>query len=121
MSQWVGSADLYRRRLPDGTVIWTSPSGHTYVTTPGSALLFPQLCAPTGDLAPPQPRPADACADRAAMMPKRGRTRAENRARYVAAERRFNHRERQARKIGREEAWVTAPSPGDLNAEPPPF
>jgi hypothetical protein len=32
------------RQLPDATVIWTSPSGQTYVTTPGSALLFPSLC-----------------------------------------------------------------------------
>ncbi|MGH3633681.1 MAG: HNH endonuclease signature motif containing protein, partial [Mycobacterium sp.] len=29
------------QQLPDATVIWTSPAGHTYVTTPGSALLFP--------------------------------------------------------------------------------
>ncbi len=33
------------QQLPDGTVVWTSPSRHTYVTTPGSALLFPQLCS----------------------------------------------------------------------------
>ena len=38
------------RQLPDGTVIWMMPSGRTLVTTPGSALLFPSLCAPTGDL-----------------------------------------------------------------------
>ena len=38
------------KQLPDGTVIWLLPDGHTYVTTPGSALLFPSLCAPTGDL-----------------------------------------------------------------------
>jgi hypothetical protein len=31
-------------QLPDGTVILTAPTGHTYVTTPGSALLFP-ACA----------------------------------------------------------------------------
>jgi hypothetical protein len=30
--------------LADGTLILTSPAGHTYVTTPGSALLFPSLC-----------------------------------------------------------------------------
>jgi hypothetical protein len=38
------------QQLPDGTVILTSPSGQTYVTTPGSALLFPSLCLPTADL-----------------------------------------------------------------------
>jgi hypothetical protein len=45
------------QQLPDGTVILDSPSGKTYVTTPGSALLFPSLCAPTGDLRAPQPGP----------------------------------------------------------------
>lgn len=36
------------RQLPDGTVIWTLPGARTYVTIPGSAALFPHLCAPTG-------------------------------------------------------------------------
>jgi hypothetical protein len=45
----------YLRKFPDGTVIWTSPSGQTYVTIPGSALLFPSLCAPTEDLPARQP------------------------------------------------------------------
>jgi hypothetical protein len=31
------------QQLADGTLILTSPAGHTYVTTPGSALLFPSL------------------------------------------------------------------------------
>jgi hypothetical protein len=58
------------QQLPDGTLFWTEPSRHTYVTTPGSALLFPALCAPTGELAPPNPTSAGApCADRTAMMP----------------------------------------------------
>ncbi|ORA67366.1 hypothetical protein BST25_22830, partial [Mycobacterium heidelbergense] len=38
------------QQLPDGTLILTSPTGQTYVSTPGSALLFPSLCAPTGEL-----------------------------------------------------------------------
>src|SRR5689334_25397999 len=44
-------------RPADGTLIWCSPSRHTYVTTPGSALLFPSLCEPTGEIA--QPRQPD--------------------------------------------------------------
>ncbi|OBJ64845.1 HNH endonuclease signature motif containing protein, partial [Mycobacterium colombiense] len=36
------------QQLPDGTLILTSAAGHTYVTTPGSALLFPSLCQSTG-------------------------------------------------------------------------
>ncbi|OBK85185.1 hypothetical protein A5649_03125, partial [Mycolicibacter heraklionensis] len=59
------------QQLPDGTVILTSPSGCTYVTTPGSSWLFPHLCAPTGDLPTPKPRVDDRCGDRTAMMPRR--------------------------------------------------
>ena len=63
------------QQLPDGTVILDSPSGKTYVTTPGSALLFPSLCSPTGDLRPPEPTaPMDYCDERTAMMPRRRRT-----------------------------------------------
>jgi hypothetical protein len=78
--------------LSHGTVILTSPAGHTYVTTPGSALLFPSLCSPTGDLPAPQADPPiQYCGDRTAMMPKRSRTRQQDRAHRVAAERRLNH------------------------------
>jgi len=63
-------------QLPDGTVMWTLPDGQTYVTTPGSALLFPGLTAPTGP-----------CSGRTAMMPLRKTTRARNRAARIAAER----------------------------------
>jgi hypothetical protein len=96
------------RQLPDGTVIWTSPAGQTYVTTPGSALLFPTLCTPTAtlDAIPVRPRHPG----RTAMMPRRRRTRAQNRAKYVAAERLLN---RAARK--------PASVPIIANDEPPPF
>ena len=33
-----------------GTITWTSPTGHTYTTYPGSRHLFPTLCAPTATL-----------------------------------------------------------------------
>src|SRR6185312_9149851 len=57
------------QQLRDGTVILTSPAGQTYVTTPGSALLFPSLCAPTGEVrAPELNRSIDYCGDRTAMM-----------------------------------------------------
>lgn len=96
------------QQLADGTVIWTSPSGQIYVTTPGSALLFPTLCTPTGGLeqssAPPR------CDGRAAMMPKRRRTRAQNRAGYIAAERRRNRQSRKSVHV-----------PVVANDEPPPF
>jgi Domain of unknown function (DUF222) len=99
------------QQLADGTLIWTAPSGQTYITTPGSALLFPSLCAPTGMLDPIPHRPRRA--DRVATMPKRRRTRAQNRANYVAAERQRNRQARQAVSCG------PAPPVGD--DEPPPF
>jgi len=37
----------YLRKFPDGIVIWTSPSGQTYTTSPGNRLLIPALCKPT--------------------------------------------------------------------------
>ena len=78
------------QQLADGAVIWTSPSGQTYITTPGSALLFPSLCAPTGGLE--QSLGQSCCANRASLMPRRGRTRAQNRANYIAAQRRRNRK-----------------------------
>jgi hypothetical protein len=104
------------KQLPDGTVIWTSPSQDTYITTPGSALLFPQLCAPTGVLEPIsdwQRRTDDTGHN--AMMPTRRRTRAQNRARYVSDERRHNRLLRQAC-----QAAIAGPAPPS-DDEPPPF
>jgi len=83
-------------QLPDGTVIWTTPSRQVYVTTPGSALLFPSLCAPTGAAPARAAEGADRCGDRTAMMPTRTRTRAENRSQRVAAERGHNRLSRLA-------------------------
>ena len=105
------------RQLPDGTIIWTLPSGQTYITTPGSALLFPALCAPTGDLPQPQPPDEQRCAERTAMMPLRATTRAQNRAHYIAAERHHNQqiRARINEQRHRDETPTVA------NDEPPPF
>lgn len=72
-------------------------------------MLFPQLCVPTGGLE--QLAGRTRCVSRTAMMPKRRRTRAQNRANYVAAQRRHN---RAARQPG-EDGFVVA------DDEPPPF
>jgi hypothetical protein len=78
---------------------------------PGSAVLFPTLGVPTGAL--------DAIhhlrrsADRAAMMPRRRRTRAQNRARYIATERQRNHPARPTVSSG-----LAPPANDD---DPPPF
>lgn len=103
------------RQLPDGTVIWMLPDGHTYVTTPGSAQLFPSFCAPTGDPARRAAPRSDCCGDRTAMMPLRSKTRAQNRAARIAAERRHNRKSRLAVHVVQ-----TKPS-AEGDGEPPPF
>jgi len=110
------------RQLPDGTVIWTAPSGHQYVTTPGSAVLFPTLTVSTGDL-PTAGRDLDTVdrtGDRAAMMPRRSRTRAECRTARILAERTLNQsiREQRSRNL---EQWLTGIQPAGPGEEPPPF
>lgn len=85
------------KQLPDATLILTFPAGRTYVTTPGSALLFPSLCHATGAIpAAEVDPPADYCGQRSAMMPTRRRTRNKDRAYRVATERRQNRTARQA-------------------------
>jgi Domain of unknown function (DUF222) len=108
------------KQLPDGTVIWLLPDGRTYVTTPGSAMLFPSLCAPTGAVPAPRAGAADdRCGERTAMMPRRHRTRAQNRAHHIAAERRENHRARVA--PGVQSAACEVRRPPGTDHDPPPF
>jgi Domain of unknown function (DUF222) len=76
-------------QLPDGTVIWTSPSGRKYITKPGSRLFFETWDTTTTDLPPPVmvvPNPGD----RGVMMPRRRRTRAAEYAAWIKAERARN-------------------------------
>lgn len=103
----VEGANLCLSSMPDGRGIWSSPAGHNLPRHPGSALLFPGPCVPTGDLASPTER----CADRTAMTRKRRRTR----ARYIAGQRRHNRQARQARQL----ASFGPAAPDD--DEPPPF
>ena len=83
---WTGWCDEQR---PDGTIVWTSPSGQVYTTRPGSRVLFPTLCLPTAELstAPTEYRQSG---DRGIMMPARRRTREQDRARRIDAERALN-------------------------------
>jgi hypothetical protein len=73
----------------DGTVVWTSPTGHTYTTKPGGSLFFPQLAIPSAELAAPTctPPPQE---NHGLMMPTRRRTRAEDRTQRIAYERGLN-------------------------------
>jgi hypothetical protein len=81
---WPGWSD---RQLADGTVIVTTPTGHTYATKPGGSLFFPTWAINTP--APPgtQAIPGEY---RTLMMPARKRSRAKARADRVKSERRLN-------------------------------
>ncbi len=110
------------KQLPDGTLILTSPAGRTHVTTPGSALLFPSLCQAVGGMpAPEADLPVDYCGERTAMMPKRRRTRAQNRAQRVATERRRNREARRRHAHQRAAEHSSSPDPPTTDDEPPPF
>ncbi|HXY65092.1 MAG TPA: HNH endonuclease signature motif containing protein [Mycobacterium sp.] len=106
------------KQLADGTVIWSLPSGQTYVTSPGSAILFPALTIPTGDLPESTPTSDVRCGERTAMMPTRRRTRAQQRSQRITAERNRNRNDR----LARQRAYTSARAEpfGDPDG-PPPF
>jgi hypothetical protein len=81
---WPGWCD---RQLADGTVIVTTPTGHTYTTKPGSSLFFPAWAISTP--APPG-RSATPGQYRTMMMPVRTRSRVKARADRVKRERALN-------------------------------
>src|SRR3954471_23624056 len=76
-------------QLPDGTVIWLSPSGRKHITTPGSRLFFETWDTTTADLPPPSIVVPNTD-DRGLMMPRRRRTRAAEYAAWIKAERARN-------------------------------
>jgi len=116
---WTGWRD---EQHADGTVIWSLPDGQTHLTTPGSAWLFPGLCAATDDPPPTVAAPDDRCGNRDAMMPKRARTRQQNRAASIAAERQHNRLAREARRRPWEASYFGPPdAPASGDGEPPPF
>lgn len=80
---WCGADGWHDEQLPDGTVIWTSPSGREYRTTPGSSLF-----RPTGTLTLPIRQCGSS--NRGAMMPLRQRSRADERRYRILTERRRN-------------------------------
>jgi hypothetical protein len=85
---WTGDWELTLR--PDGAAVWTSPTGQTYTTYPGSRAYFPEWDTTTGDL-PLLLKPVTFCTDRGVMMPQRRRTRAEDRAARIKTERAQNN------------------------------
>jgi hypothetical protein len=75
---YTGSGGWADKQSPDGTVVWTTPTGRTYSTKPGGSLFFPILATPTGEAAIRKltTEPAEL---RGLMMPRRSRTRTEER------------------------------------------
>jgi len=104
------------RQSPDGTITFTSPTGHLYTTKPGGALLFPALFIPTGELATPPTGTATAA--RGSTMPTRQRSREQDRQARIQQERR-QRTELNAAKGRQKTLRETAAQAADY--EPPPF
>jgi hypothetical protein len=109
---WTGVGGWADQQLPDGTVIWTSPTGTTYKTRPGSRIFFPDWDITTAPV-PQRPTPVVQGRDRGLMMPKRRRTRAAERTRRILKSahlttptsltgtnrRRFSHRQPEVERV----------------------
>ncbi|WP_353653698.1 hypothetical protein [Mycobacterium sp. DL99] len=101
--------------MPDGTVEFTGPTGHTYTTEPHGAGLFPTLAQPTGELNLPEP-PAHH-PNRGARMPTRRQTREQDRRDRVNAERRLRAELNTDLEFERQyQAWLA-----EKYGPPPPF
>ncbi|CAJ1582353.1 HNH endonuclease signature motif containing protein [[Mycobacterium] wendilense] len=74
---------------PDASITWTTPTGKTYTTYPGSRAVFPNWDTSTAAL-PPAAKPAASDADRGLQMPKRKRTRRAEQAQRIKSERARN-------------------------------
>jgi hypothetical protein len=83
---YCGPGGWTEAQYPDGTVTFTAPTGHQYITYPAGAQLYPTLSAPTGTLdnasAPPP-----AAANRGLAMPARRQTRNQDRHTRIRRER----------------------------------
>ncbi|OBF34334.1 hypothetical protein A5719_25875 [Mycolicibacterium peregrinum] len=105
------------RQRPDGTIEFTTPTGHTHVTEPHGAALFPTLAQPTGDLNLAEPEPQAPHPNRGAKMPKRSRTREQDQRDRIAEERRLRAELNNDLAYERDyQAWLA-----EENGPPPPF
>lgn len=75
-------------QYPDGTIVWTSPTGHIYITKPEGAHWFTALGTPTGT--PEVSKTPPASPQRGYCMPTRSRTRTQRRRKTIFAERATN-------------------------------
>ena len=114
---WTGVGGWSEKQFADGTITWTAPSGRTYTTKPGGSLFFPQLATPTGELK--FDKIAEPAPERGLMMPRRRRTRKQERDERIAAERAINEQ------LIRRQQWLFAELEKRRQAraanDPPPF
>ncbi len=93
------------RQQPDGTIVWTAPTGHTYISVPESRILFPRTITDT-PLPNPPPETVDldttTAPGRSIMMPIRRRTRAQDQAQRNAYERALNQADIDAQEAAKE-------------------
>jgi hypothetical protein len=87
---WVGPGGWSDEQLPDGTIVWTTPTGRRKHVPPGSRVLFPDwnTTTPIPDITPVstgQPTPG-----RELTMPLRARTREDQHHKSIRAERARN-------------------------------
>ncbi|OMB77505.1 HNH endonuclease signature motif containing protein [Mycolicibacterium conceptionense] len=105
------------RQFPDGTVEITTPTGHTYLTEPHGAAMFPDLAHPTGDLDLPAPPAPNTDPTRGAKMPKRTQTREQDRQDRINEERRLRAELNNDLETERQyQAWLA-----EQYEPPPPF
>jgi hypothetical protein len=86
---WVGDGGWIDQQSPDGTVTVTTPAGKTYTTKPCSSLLFPGWNITT-TASPSTGTPPPRAPGYEVKMKKRKRTRTQDRAYRIAAERALN-------------------------------
>ena len=103
------------QQFPNGVVVFTAPTGHTYTTETHGGALFPALAHPTGDL-PDIAVPAQS-AHRDAMMPTRRQTREQDRRDRITKERheRNDLNKQTQREEWKRQEWLAA------SEKPPPF
>ncbi len=85
---WCGDDGWSDRQSPDGTIVWTSPTGQTYTTQPGGRLVFPSW--DTTVASPKVSAGQPVSEHRTLMMPIRRRTRSADRAYHISCERALN-------------------------------
>jgi hypothetical protein len=87
---WVGRGGWSDEQLPDGTVVWTTPTGRRKHVPPGSRVLFPDWNTTTPAPTTPQWAPPRT-PGRELTMPLRARTRTQQQSHNITTERARNH------------------------------